>query len=149
MHIDEENIFINPKISSYQELFRIFHKSLFERGYVKKDFYKSLIEREKSNPTGLDTEPIKIAIPHTYPDVVIKEGLALAVVYTPLIFEKMGSPGSKIQVNIIFLLLIKNYKAKFYRNLLDKIRNSDILQRIYETGNRQDLCLLLTALLNI
>jgi galactitol PTS system EIIA component len=148
MHVDKENIFINPKTSSYLELFRLFHKSLFERGYVKKDFYKSLAAREKSYPTGLDTEPIKIAIPHTDSDMIIKEGLALAVVDTPLAFEKMGNPGSIIQVNIIFLLLIKNYKAKFYHNLLNKIRNSDILQRIYKTEDRQDLCLLLTELLN-
>jgi galactitol PTS system EIIA component len=148
MFIDKENIFINPKIRSYLELFRLFHKSLFEKGYVKKDFYRSLAEREKSYPTGLDTRPIKIAIPHTDPDMIIKEGLALAVVDTPLAFEKMGSPGSIIQVNIIFLLLIKNNKARFYQNLLNKIRNSDILQRIYKTETRQDLCLLLTELLN-
>ncbi len=148
MLIDKDNIFIDPVIDNRQELFELFNKNLFKKGFVKKGFYRALIEREKAYPTGLNTGNIKIALPHTDTDMVTKEGIAIATVKNPVLFGEMGNPDSMIGVNIIFLLLIKDNKAKFYHNLLNKIKNSDILHKIYESDNSQALCLLLIKLLN-
>ncbi len=148
MLIYKDNIFIDPAINNRQELFDLFNKKLFKKGFVKKGFYRALIERERSYPTGLCVENINIALPHTNPDMVIRETVAVATVKSPVSFGKMGDPDSTIGVNIIFLLLIKNKKAKFYHNLLNKIKNSDILHKIYESDNSQALCLLLIKLLN-
>ena len=75
--------------------------------------------------------------------------MAVAIIKKPLDFTEMGSPDRRIlPVNIVFLLLLKKGKAEFYHKLLNKIKNSDILLKIYESGNRQDACQLLTRSLN-
>ncbi len=148
MLINKDNIFIDPAVSSTSELFELFYKNLFEKGFVREDFYNALVEREKSYPTGLDTGNIKIAIPHTDSNMIIREGMAVAVLKEPVSFSEMGDPASSLRVNIVFLLLIKDRKAKFYHILLNKIKNSDILHKIYKSDNKQALCLLLTKLLN-
>jgi len=148
MLIDKDNILIDPAASSTPELFELFYKNLFEKGFVKKGFYRALIEREKSFPTGLDTGNIKIAIPHTDSDMIIREGIAIAVLRNPILFGEMSAPDNSLRVNIVFLLLIKDSRAEFYRNLLNKIKNSDILHKICESNNSQVLCLLLIKSLN-
>jgi len=148
MLVDKDNIFIDPVINNRQELFELFNKNLFEKGFVKKGFCRALIERERAYPTGLDTGNIKIAIPHTDSNMIIQEGVAVAVLKNPVSFGKMDDPDNSLGVNIVFLLFIKDSKAKFYHILLNKIKNSDILHKIYESDNSQALCLLLTKLLN-
>ncbi len=149
MHIDKNLIFLDPEAGSIEVLFKLMSVELEKKGCIEADFFESLIAREKRFPTGLDTGKIKIAIPHTDPDKVIIEGMAVAVIKKPLDFTEMGSPVKRLlPVNIIFLLLLKNRKAEFYHMLLNKIKNSDILLKIYESGNRQDACQLLIRLLN-
>jgi len=149
MHIDKDLIFLDPKVKSIDMLFELMCAELEKRGFIGADFFKSLIERERKFPTGLDTGKIKIAIPHTDPDRVIIEGMAVAVIKKPLDFAEMGYQGKRlVPVSIVFLLLLKKGKVEFYHKLLNKIKNSDILLKIYESSSRQDACRLLTRSLN-
>ena len=150
MHINKDLIFLDPKIRSIDMLFEIMCAELEKKGWIEADFLSSLIEREERFPTGLDTGKIKIAVPHTDPEKVIIEGLAVAVIKKPLDFAEMGHPDKQLlPVNIVFLLLLKKGKAEFYHKLLNKIKNSDILLKLYESENRQDACQLLIRSLNI
>jgi len=75
--------------------------------------------------------------------------MAVAVLKKPLDFGEMGSPGPKLlPVKIVFLLMLKRGRAKFYHKLLNKIKNSDVLLRIYQADSRQDICQLLMKSLN-
>ena len=149
MHIDKDLIFLNPKVESINMLFELMCAELEKRGWIEADFFNSLIERERKFPTGLDTGKIKIALPHTDPDKVIIEGMAVAIIKKPLDFAEMGYQGKRlVPVSIVFLLLLKKGKVEFYHKLLNKIKNSDILLKIYESGSRQAACRLLTRSLN-
>ena len=150
MHIDKDLIFLNPKVKNIDMLFELMCAELEKKSWVETDFFNSLIERERKFPTGLDTGKIKIAMPHTDPDKVAIEGMAVAVIKKPIYFAAMGYPGKRlVPVNIVFLLLLKEGKVEFYHKLLNKIKNSDILLKIYESRSRQAACRLLTRSLNI
>ena len=146
--IEPENILIQPDVSSREELFRLFYEGLYKNGTVKEGFYEALARREESYPTGLDTGEYKIAIPHTDADLVNKSSIGTAILKKPVLFGEMGAPHKNVEVSIVLLVMIKDNKAGFYHNLLNKIKNSDILHKIYNTDDRQDLCLLLIKLLN-
>ena len=146
--IEPDNMLIYPDVRSQDELFWLFYKGLYRRKTVKEGFYDALIKSERSYPTGLDTGEYKIAIPHTDTDMVSRSSVGAAILEHPMLFGEMGAPYRKAEVSIVFLLLIKEKKAGFYHNLLNKIKNSDILHRIYKTCDRQDLCLLLIKLLD-
>ncbi len=149
MHIDKDLIFLDPKVKSIDMLFELMCTELEKKHWIGADFFDTLVERERRFPTGLDTGKIKIAVPHADPDRVIIEGMAVAVIKKPIDFAEMGHPGKRLlPVNIVFLLLLKKGKVEFYHKLLNKIKNSDILLKIYESGSRQDACRLLTRSLN-
>ena len=88
MHIDKDLIFLDPKVQSIDMLFKLICAELEKRGWIGTDFFNSLIEREGRFPTGLNTGKIKIAVPHTDPDKVIIEGMAVAVIKSPSILLK-------------------------------------------------------------
>ena len=48
---------------------------LYKKGYVKESYTSAILEREKQFPTGLKTPGINIAMPHTYPEHVIKPAI--------------------------------------------------------------------------
>jgi len=83
--------------------------SLLEKhGFVKNSFTKAVIEREKIFPTGLPTQPIGIAIPHTDAEHVNKGAMAVGVLSEPVIFNEMGNLESTVDVSIISMLAIAN-----------------------------------------
>ena len=86
---------------------------LLEKGdYVKDTFCQAVIKREKEFPTALLSKDVKVAIPHTDSEFVNKSAIAIAVLSKPIIFRQMDDPNQEINVDIVFLLAIKNSKQQ-------------------------------------
>ncbi|MGM0366511.1 MAG: PTS sugar transporter subunit IIA [Actinomycetota bacterium] len=147
--INEEYIIIGKNFKDTAELFGYVSQILVQKNIVDTGYSHALSAREKEYPTGLDTGKIKIAIPHADSSLVKKEALAVAVPQKPVIFREMGNPSAEIKADIIFFPLVMGRQAKFLANLLNNIRNSDILNHIYNSRNRQEICRLLKKFLNI
>lgn len=71
-------------------------KKLREKGYVTKNFYKKVVERDNLFPTELSGE---IAIPHTDGIDVIRPAISIAILKNPIVW-------SKSKVKIILLLAV-------------------------------------------
>ena len=80
---------------------------LYEHGFVKASYQEAVIEREKNFPTGLPTAGISVAIPHTDSDHVEKEGFLVGVLERPVTFEIMASNQEYVDVELVFMLAIK------------------------------------------
>lgn len=80
---------------------------LIREEYVKDSYKEAVVVREKEFPTGLPTKGISVAIPHTDSQHVIHEGFLVGVVESPVNFEVMASPGECVDVEIVFMLAIK------------------------------------------
>jgi PTS system galactitol-specific IIA component len=102
--IPEKSVFTDLEVSNKEEALRILADSLLEQGFIHDNFYKSLINREKNFPTGLEFHGIGIAIPHTDPKYIKKDSIAVAVLNKPVIFQDMVDKSNSINVKIIFLL---------------------------------------------
>lgn len=84
---------------------------LKENGFVKNSFTEAVIKREIIFPTGLPTEPIGIAIPHTDAEHVNKGAMAVGILSEPVVFNEMGNLDSTVNVSIITMLAISNPDA--------------------------------------
>ena len=83
--------------------------SLLEAGgYVKDSFKEAVIEREKVFPTGLPTQLIGIAIPHTDAEHVNRGAMAVGILSDPVVFNEMGNLDSTVDVSVISMLAIAN-----------------------------------------
>jgi PTS system galactitol-specific IIA component len=107
-------------------------KLLVKEKYVKDTFIQAVIEREKVFATGLPTPETQVAIPHTDPEHVHKTGIAVGVLPDPVSFGEMGNPDSKVSVNIVCVLAVK--EADFLVSLLQELvaifQDAEILNQI-------------------
>lgn len=104
--------------------------SLLEAGgYVKPSFRQAVIEREKIFPTGLPTQPVGIAIPHTDAEHVNSGAIAVGILKEPVVFSEMGNPESNVEVFIITMLAISepDLLIPFLRKLAKTFQNADFL----------------------
>lgn len=76
-----------------------------EAGWVTPTFKLALLEREIAYPTGLPT-PIPVAIPHADAEHVLRPGLGVVTLRTPVSFGEMGGSGERVEVRIVVLILV-------------------------------------------
>ena len=63
--LKEKLIFIDVEAKDREEAIGKMAKELYKKGYVKESYINAILDREKVFPTGLPTEEVGVAIPHT------------------------------------------------------------------------------------
>lgn len=88
-------------------------KCLFDAGYVRDTFVDAALDRESRLPTGLPLSgDVNAAIPHTEVEHVMKPGLAMATLSTPVIFQNMISPQEAVPCQLVFVMALDQPKAQ-------------------------------------
>lgn len=97
------------------------------KGIVKDTYKEAVIAREKVFPTGLETEHIGIAIPHTDSIHVNEPAIAIAILGDQARFIQMGSEDDSVDVSIVFMLAIKKAEdqLEMLQTLIDLIQDED------------------------
>jgi len=146
--IKQELVIAKINFENSTELFSFAASLLQQKGIVKPGFLEALIQRENLYPTGLVINGTGIALPHTDRELVVQKALAVAICPQPVIFKKMDDPGQDILVKIVFFPLASFGQAKFLASLLNKIRNSDILNKLCNAKDKKEIWQLLKKSLN-
>lgn len=102
--IKKESIREEVDVYCQKEVIKVLTDALMEKGLVKETFYDELLKREENFPTGLETASMGIAIPHTDPQNVIEDSLAVAILDEPINFYGMEDFNKEVEVKIIFML---------------------------------------------
>lgn len=100
----QELIFTNQKISSADNLFETFYDNALSKGYVTEAFLPKIKEREKNFPTGIALMDYNVAIPHTDPECIKKEFVAIYTLEEPVKFSRMDDPTQQVDVDLVFIL---------------------------------------------
>jgi PTS system galactitol-specific IIA component len=108
--------------------------SLLEaQGYVKASFGQACLDREKVFPTGLPTQPVGIAIPHTDCEHVERGAIAVGILPEPVEFTEMGcTDDATVAVHVIVVLAISDPQAvtHFLRELALSFQDREFLVRL-------------------
>src|SRR5690606_19615817 len=75
-------------------------------GYVKDSFKAALLAREERFPTGLPTQGLRVAIPHTDVEHVNSSFISIARLASPIAFHEMGANARTVDVDLVFMLAI-------------------------------------------
>ncbi|MCL2034126.1 MAG: PTS sugar transporter subunit IIA [Oscillospiraceae bacterium] len=121
--IDEKNIRIGLKAHSRDDCIRRICAVMAENGYVGEDYADAVIVRENEYPTGLPTEGVTVAIPHSNKGRVFRTGAGVAVLDTPVGFYNMADHESLLMAEIVFVLA-----------------NSDPDKQLDDLGTLMDCC---------
>lgn len=129
---------VNNKISK-EELINQLAKPLIDKGHVVADFPKYVLQRESEFPTGLATQPVGVAIPHTDHSHVIKNGISIGVLSEPIQFSDMGGDEDSIPVRIVFMLAFNasNKQLNILGVIMKIIQDSDFLCEVINADDSE------------
>ena len=131
-----------PKIVGYiiskEERDDVLHEMadyLYSNGSVVKSYGDSVIERENNYPTGIDVEPIPVAIPHSERNEVLKTTILVGKTKEQgVAFEKIEGDGNWIQARVVFLLAVDSDQGQLevIAQLMNVIQDAETVQRIVD-----------------
>lgn len=139
--ISETNIFVDLDVKDFAELIQQIAQPLIYEQDVVQEFPLQVIKREENFPTGLPTEPIGVAIPHTDAKYVHRNRVTIATLKNPIKMEVMGGmDDSLIDVSIVFLLALgqSNKQLNILKKLMGILPEAELLERI-KKGTREEI----------
>jgi len=143
----EKVVKANLKAGSSEEVIKMLGNLLLSEGYVKETYVDAVLERERILPTGLIIDGINVAIPHTDSTHVNETMISLATLNKIVKFNSMTDPEKEVDVNIVFLLAVKDPKEQVnaLRKLMAIFKNKEILTNMKNAKDSQHLTHILTT----
>lgn len=140
-YLEYSPILLGEHYQDKQEVFDAVYQQVLEKGWVTKDFSEKILERERSFPTGIDQGDFGIAIPHTDPEWVKQEFIALIIPDKPVLFQRMDDINQDIQADFIFILGLNqpHEQLVMLQNLMQLIQNTELLKKLYQQTNNSDI----------
>lgn len=148
--LTNELIFLNVECTSSDDVIKLLGNEMKKCGLVKDTYIDAVIAREIKYPTGLPTDGIKVAIPHTDNIHVLKSAIGIATLKKPVEFGIMGGDGEKLEAEIVFLLAIQDPKLQleFLRKMTSLLCNGELLLGIKNSTTNEEIISLLSMLQN-
>ena len=150
--LDKNNILLDVEFNNKEELITAVVGKMAENGYVKQSYATAVLERESQYPTGLPTEDVITALPHANSnDDVIKTGIGVARLVSPVEFNCMGDDETVLEVSLVFVLAstagegshledLQNLMSCFTREglLLDLMKASEVDEFVKIVENMEE-----------
>lgn len=102
--IKESLVNVGLKVENQDQLFNAMFEKAYEQGFVKETFLPKIKERESIFPTGLSVNEYSIAIPHTDPEHVVEQFIAVSVLEKPVSFHLMEDNTKTTEVQAVLML---------------------------------------------
>ncbi|WP_410014827.1 PTS sugar transporter subunit IIA [Sodalis sp. RH24] len=128
-----------PAGMSVDALIRRLAQPLIADGQVVGDFADHVLAREKKFPTGLPTDPVGVAIPHTDHRYVRRNAFAIGILPEPVAFADMGGEPDPVPVRVVFLLALSesNKQLNVLGWIMDLIQDDGFMQKLFAMSNEQ------------
>jgi len=128
--IDEELIFLDVDAFVKSDVIDLLAEKLYEKGYVDDRFLLSVYKREAMGATILNDG---IAIPHGYPEHVIKPAIAIAKLKEPIYWEK------DLMADLVFMIALKEESNNYLSWLNKLVLNKEIVQKLKKTKTSMEI----------
>ncbi len=141
-----ELIDLQVQANSEEELFAVIAERLLELGYVYSDYLTGITLRERNFPTGLITQHLNIALPHSDTEYVKKPFIYIVRLKQPVIVRQMGDNQEMLVKDIFFLgikeptkqvgllqLLITLFQEEAFMEALQNVEESEAMYALYIT----------------
>lgn len=139
--LQEELIVMDMKAKDSNEAIGKLAQVLYKNAFVKESYIKAVQDREKTFPTGLPTEGVGVAIPHTDSIHVSRAAISVGILKNPVKFNMMGYSKGDVDVEIIFMLAIKDptEQPQVLENLINLIQDHRTLLQIKKSKSRSEI----------
>lgn len=141
-YLDPGAIVLGVEAENDQAVIRLLAAKLEALGFVRPSFAEAVLAREAKLPTGL---PLggdnNVAVPHTDPEHVIKPGLALATLASPVNFANMEDPDEKLSVRVVFLMALndKDKQIEMLQEIAGTIQSPEAIAALVNATSLEDV----------
>lgn len=140
--VHKDLIDLNNRSNSIEEFFKTVSNVLLNDNFVEDSFENAIITRERAYPTGLELPKIKIAIPHTDTQHIIKPFIYVnRINSSSLRFCQMGTDDVYVNPEFVIVLGIKNPKEQvgLLSNLIEKFSDDNFIETISSASNEEEI----------
>lgn len=139
--IKESLINVGLKAESQAELFQQMFQEAFKQGFVKETFLPKIKERESIFPTGLCINDYSIAIPHTDPEHVVEQFIAVAILEKPVEFSLMEDNTKTTNVQVVLMLGLNqpHSQIEVLQELMQVIQVEDNLYSLVHAKSKGEI----------
>lgn len=102
-----ELVNIHLSVDNQKELFQHIGEDLHKKEYVTEGYLKGITEREANFPTGLATQYLNIALPHSDPEYIKEPFIYIVRNTKPIQMLQMGD-NAELKCNYFFFLGIND-----------------------------------------
>ena len=147
--LNKKYVLLHRDFENKEELFKSMNEILLENNCVTDEYHKKVLERENSFPTGMKLEKLNVAIPHVDSKYVLKENLFIITSKKGIEFHNAENNGEKLNVKIIFALLIKEHNThiNFLVKLIELFQENEKLNLILESSDEDEVIKILKEIL--
>lgn len=139
--LKDELIKINLSCSDQDQFFEVIFDEAFSNGYVDEMFLTKIKERESVFPTGLKINDYSVAIPHTDPEYVKEQFIAVATLEKPVAFHLMDDASQQTNVYVVILLGLNqpHSQLEILQQLMQMIQNRGHVDQLLGAKNSKDV----------
>ncbi|MCC0701946.1 MULTISPECIES: PTS sugar transporter subunit IIA [unclassified Clostridioides] len=138
-------ISLDLEANDYESIIRELGNKMYQKKYVKNTYINAVLKREKTLPTGLNIGEMCVAIPHTDSQHVNESNVAVGILKNSVKFNSMIDPTDKLDVELVFLLAVKNpdSQVKLLKDLMSVFQNIKLLRDIKNASTKEEVAELL------
>lgn len=139
--LKEPLVFTKQNFESQNDLFETVYEAALAENLVLSDFITGIKDREKNFPTGIQLEKYGVAIPHTDPEYVKEEFIAVVTSESGVMFSSMEDENVKVNANVVFLLGLNQAHAQLamLQKLIELFQNDNALKGILTASSYNEL----------
>ncbi|MEX0381037.1 PTS sugar transporter subunit IIA [Leuconostoc sp. MS02] len=136
--LDDKVIVLDFEAQNRTEALEALAQKFVDQKIVQISFKNAVLKREEKFPTGLATETIGVAIPHTDVQHVIRSQIGVMRLKSPVNFFQMGD-GKDVPVKIIFMLALTqpHEQLEMLQKLIGLIQNDTLLTEILNADSSE------------
>lgn len=137
---DESVILLDIDVKDSTEALKYISNELIKKNIVKETFQNAILKREIDYPTGLKTDVIGLAIPHTDAEYVNKTQIAFARLKNPVLFRQMGD-GEEVEVKFIFMLALKeaHSQLEILQKLVEFVQDQNEVNELLQLNDKNKI----------
>lgn len=135
-------VLLRAKASSAEEVIRALATRLEEEGFVRPSFANAVLDRERTNPTGLPLAgDLHVAIPHADVEHVIAPALAIATLEEPVAFRNMVNPEEIVPASVVIVMALNepHGQIEMLQRLAELFQDPDRIRWIYEARSPEEV----------
>lgn len=135
-----ELIDLQMDAETVEQLFVQIASQLKQRGYVNDGYLEGIIHRERQFPTGLITEYLNVALPHSDTEYIRKPFIYVARNHEPVMVRQMGD-NQEMAVKDFFFLGIKepSKQVGLLQELMTLFQKKEFVTKLKKSDQNQEL----------